>query len=86
MPETGEKMKGGIDRYSAFAVSQAAYNTFERYGDKGYASSKTTIFLRRCGIRALPTDRGANEDTLKQVCFAMLDAEAERVFWKELLE
>jgi hypothetical protein len=72
--------------YTAFAVSQAAYNTFKRYGNAGYASSKTHIFLRRCGIGALPTGKQINKDILKQVCYAMMDVNSENIFWMELAD
>jgi hypothetical protein len=64
-------------------IEIAAYRTFLERGNGRYARWKTKVFVQRCG--ADPTGNPTaevNRNSVKQVCFAMLDTEARRDFWR----
>ena len=69
----------------AIDVLKAAKNTFQKYGDEDYATRKSNSFLNRCGVKL---EDGPNQEiameTIKQIVYAMLDSESEKVFWAHL--
>ena len=69
----------------AIDVLNAAKRTFDGYGDESYAKSKSNAFLRRCGATIeMGPDQEIGMDSVKRVCFAMLDAHSEELFWSHL--
>ena len=69
----------------AIDVLKAAKETFENYGNEKYAISKANSFLNRCGANL---EDGPNQEitrgTIKNVVYAMLDADSEKIFWSNL--
>jgi hypothetical protein len=63
---------------SSFAV----YKVYRKRGNSEYAHTKTSNFLRRCGLEGDDKYQEVDPVVIKQIAYAALDEEAE----KELLK
>lgn len=71
--------------YPAVKVVNAVYSVFRDAGDEGYAKEKTKIFLNRCRINIhKPKEQPVNIKVIKEIVYAMLDADSEKTFWLRL--
>lgn len=69
----------------AVTVMNAAYSAFSQVGDKSYAEKKTNNFLKRCGADInKPKEQSLDLGIVKDVAFAMLDRDNEKLFWTNL--
>ena len=85
-PERRQRMrqKKGIE---ALVVLKAAFKTFSTYGNYDYAESKAIGFVKRCDIS--PEDdftKNIPISTIEKTAYAMLDKDAEKVFWSYIEE
>jgi len=65
-------------------VIEAAYATFSQYGDEVYAKTKANSFVYRCGVRGNDPEQEVSTETIKNIVYAMLDEDSEKVFWTHL--
>lgn len=73
------------DNVPAIKVMHAIYSVYADVGDKDYAKRKTNNFLKRCGADInKPKYQLLDINLIKNVVYAMLDEECEKVFWLRL--
>jgi hypothetical protein len=73
------------DSYPAVKVMHAVHSVFAEVGNEDYAKSKTNNFLRRCGADInKPKEQPLNTKRIREVAYAMLDADCEKTFWLRL--
>ena len=71
--------------YPAVKVMYAIHSVFADVGNEQYTESKTNNFLRRCGADInKPKEQPLSTSCIKEVAYAMLDAECEKAFWARL--
>lgn len=69
----------------AVEVMYAAHFVFSQAGDERYAERKVNTFIRRCGADIeKPKEQPLELSTVKDVAFAMLDRDSEKLFWTNL--
>lgn len=74
-----------FNSYPAVKVMYAIHSVFAEVGNEDYAKSKTNNFLRRCGVDInKPKEQPIDVKCIKEVVYAMLDADTEKTFWLRL--
>jgi hypothetical protein len=74
-----------FNSYPAVKVMYAVHSVFAEVGNEDYAKSKTNNFLRRCGVDINKLkEQPIDVKRIKEVVYAMLDADTEKTFWLRL--
>jgi len=71
-----------MSQVKARDVLRAAKDTYSKFGNEDYAKMKASLFLKRCGIGLEDSpDTMIDVETINKVTYAMLDEDAEQLFW-----